>query len=44
MSVNKKKNPGPSFTKGRKSKRRRRRRRNLREFWVLLNVVSYDLE
>ena len=42
MSVNKKKNPGPSFTKGRKSKRRRkrRRRRNLREFCVLLNVGS----
>mgnify|MGYP003691694097 CR=1 FL=1 len=37
--------PGLSFIKGRKSKRRRkhRRRRNLREFCVLLNVVSYVL-
>ena len=31
---------GPSFRKGRKSKRIRKRRRNLREFCVLLNVVS----
>ena len=35
--------PGPSFIKSRKSKRRRKRRRNLREFCVLLNVVSYVL-
>ena len=37
--------PGPSFTKGRKSKRRRkrRRRRNFREFCVWLNIVSYVL-
>ena len=36
---------GPSFTKGRKSKRRRKRwrRRNLREFCVLLNVEPYVL-
>ena len=35
--------PGLSFIKGRKSKSRRKHRRNLREFCVLLNVVSYVL-